>query len=96
MSNKIRLCTCTKDCYGACVFNGLWNDDALEKKFIQATPLKSHPFTNGFFCPKYKRRQDLLYHSERIKKPLLRNDVKPKNSFKSVSFHKTLDLYENF
>jgi len=74
------------------VFNGLWNDDAPEKKFIQATPLKSHPFTNGFFCPKYKRRQDLIYHSERIKKPLLRNEVKPKNSFKRVSSHKALDI----
>jgi len=74
------------------VFNGFWNDDAQEKKFIKATPLKSHPFTNGFFCPKYNRRQDLLYHSKRIKKPLLRNSKKPKNSFKITSSRKALEI----
>jgi anaerobic selenocysteine-containing dehydrogenase len=92
MNRKNRLGTCTKDCYGACVFNGLWNDDALEKKFISATPLKSHPFTNGFFCPKYNRRQDLLYHSKRIKKPLLRNSTKPNNGFKTISSRRALDI----
>ncbi len=92
MNRKNRLGTCTKDCYGACVFNGLWNDDAQEKKFLSADPLRTHPFTNGFFCPKYKRRQDLLYHSKRIKKPLLRNGIKPKNSFKIISSNRALDI----
>jgi len=92
MNRKKRLGTCTKDCYGACVFSGLWNDNSQEKKFIGATPLKSHPFTNGFFCPKYNRRQDLLYHSKRIKKPLLRNSKKPKNSFKIISSHRALEV----
>jgi anaerobic selenocysteine-containing dehydrogenase len=92
MIKKNRLGTCTKDCYGACVFNGLWNDHAQEKKFISAIPLKSHPFTNGFFCPKYNRRQDLLYHSERVKKPLIRNSIKPKNAFKPVSSHRALEI----
>ena len=92
MNRKNRYGTCTKDCYGACVFNGLWNDAAQEKKFIGATPLKSHPFTNGVFCPKYNRRQDLLYHSKRIKKPLLRNSLKPKNGFKTISSSRALDI----
>ncbi|MBY8984021.1 MAG: molybdopterin-dependent oxidoreductase [Candidatus Lokiarchaeota archaeon] len=92
MKKKNRFGTCTKDCYGACVFNGLWIDDAQEQKFIHATPLKSHPFTNGFFCPKYTRRQDLLYHSKRIKKPLLRNSKKPRNNFNIISSHSALDI----
>ena len=89
MNRKNRHGTCTKDCYGACVFNGLWDDDAQEKKFIGATPLKSHPFTNGFFCSKYNRRQDSIYHSKRITKPLLRNSIKPNNSFKTILIQNT-------
>ncbi len=92
MNRKNRHGTCTKDCYGACVFNGLWDDDAQEKKFIGATPLKSHPFTNGFFCSKYNRRQDSIYHSKRITKPLLRNSIKPNNSFKTISSHRAFDI----
>jgi anaerobic selenocysteine-containing dehydrogenase len=92
MKKKNRLGTCTKDCYGACVFNGLWNDKALEKKFLHAAPLKSHPFTKGFFCPKYLRRQDLIYHSNRIKKPLIRNSKKPENVFEPISSNRALDI----
>ncbi|MFW9895559.1 MAG: molybdopterin-dependent oxidoreductase, partial [Candidatus Thorarchaeota archaeon] len=92
MKKKIRLGTCTKDCYGACVFNGIWNDENQEHKFINAMPLKNHPFTNGFFCPKYKRRQDLIYHPERIKKSLLRNNKKPSNIFRSISNREALDI----
>ncbi|MFX1454201.1 MAG: molybdopterin-dependent oxidoreductase [Promethearchaeota archaeon] len=92
MKKKIRLGTCTKDCYGACVFNGIWNDENQEHKFINAIPLKNHPFTNGFFCPKYKRRQDLIYHPERIKKSLLRNNKKPSNIFRPISNREALDI----
>ena len=84
--------TCTKDCYGACVFNGLWDDEAQEKKFLRAEPLKDHPFTNGFFCPKYSRRQDLLYQSKRIKNALIRNSDKPKNTFKTISSFRAIDI----
>ena len=69
---KVRFGTCSKDCYGSCVFEGFWNDNALEQKFIKASPMKKHPFTNGFFCPKYLRRENLLYHEERLKNPLIR------------------------
>ena len=56
-SKKVRIGTCTKDCYGSCVFKGIWDDEALEYKLLSAYPLKEHPFTNGFFCPKYKKRE---------------------------------------
>ncbi|MHA1932759.1 MAG: molybdopterin-dependent oxidoreductase [Promethearchaeota archaeon] len=92
MNKNNRFGTCTKDCYGACVFNGLWHDNAQERKFINATPLKNHPFTQGFFCSKYLQRQDLLYHPDRIKKPLFRNNIKPKNSFKTISSRSALDI----
>ena len=73
---KIRFGTCSKDCYGSCVFRGIWNDSASESKFLSAHPLKEHPFTNGFFCPKFKQREDLIYHQERLKHPLIRKGPK--------------------
>ncbi len=89
---KIRFGTCTKDCYGSCVFKGLWNNKAREYKFICAYPLKDHPFTNGFFCPKYNRRQDLINHNERLKNPLIRVGPKSENNFKPISLQKAIDI----
>ena len=92
---KIRFGTCTKDCYGSCVFKGIWNDEAPEHKFISAHPLKNHPFTNGFFCPKYNRRQDLIYHNERLKNPLIRIGAKSENNFKPISLKTAIDVIAN-
>ena len=52
MNKLVRFGTCTKDCYGSCVFHGVWNDDALEHKLLHTKPMKDHPFTNGFFLSK--------------------------------------------
>lgn len=81
LPKKKRFGTCSKDCYGSCVFIGEWDDYAPEIKFISAKPLKKHPFTNGFFCDKYNQREDLIYHSQRIKNPLIREGVKGSNQF---------------
>jgi anaerobic selenocysteine-containing dehydrogenase len=89
---KVRFGTCSKDCYGSCVFKGFWNDNALEQKFIKASPMKKHPFTNGFFCSKYQRREDLLYHRERLKNPLLRVGPKSENNFEKISLKKAFAL----
>jgi anaerobic selenocysteine-containing dehydrogenase len=88
----IRFGTCSKDCYGSCVFKGFWNDNAVEHKFINADPLKEHPFTNGFFCPKFKRREDLLYHQERLKNPLIRSGPKSENIFEVISLNHAFNL----
>ena len=89
---KKRYGTCSKDCYGSCVFIGEWNDQAPEKKLITAKPLKEHPFTNGFFCPKLNNREKLLYHPTRIKNALIRSGSKGSNSFTSVSLEEALNL----
>ena len=89
---KVRFGTCSKDCYGSCVFEGFWNDNASERKFVKASPLKKHPFTNGFFCPKYQKREDLLYHGERLKNPLIRTGPKSENNFEKVSLNKAIAL----
>ncbi|MFX1501132.1 MAG: molybdopterin-dependent oxidoreductase [Promethearchaeota archaeon] len=88
----IRFGTCSKDCYGSCVFKGFWNDNAAEHKFLYADPLKEHPFTNGFFCPKLKCREDFLYHQDRLKKPLIRSGPKSENKFKKISLNETFNL----
>jgi len=79
-----RFGTCSKDCYGSCVFTGEWDDDAEEKKFLRAIPSKSHIFTRGFFCPKFSKREDLIYHSERLKHALERVGPKGANEFKEI------------
>ena len=96
MRNKIEITrrrgTCSKDCYGSCVFIGEWNDYASEKKFLTAKPLKDHPFTKGFFCTKLNQREKLLYHPQRIKTALIRTGPKGKNSFKSTNLENALNL----
>ncbi|MBY9011370.1 MAG: molybdopterin-dependent oxidoreductase [Candidatus Lokiarchaeota archaeon] len=96
MNNQIdivkRFGTCSKDCYGSCVFMGEWKDKAPEKKFVSAKPLKNHPFTNGFFCPKLNHREKLLYHPNRLKSALLRSGPKGSNTFKPVSLDNALNL----
>jgi len=92
ISEKIRFGTCTKDCYGSCVFLGEWSDNAPEYKLISAVPLKDHPFTQGFFCQKLNRRQDLIYHPKRLKKPLIRTEPKGKNSFNSIHLEEALNI----
>jgi len=87
-----RYGTCSKDCYGSCVFIGEWNDQAPEKKLITTKPLKEHPFTNGFFCSKLNNREKRLYHPTRIKNALIRSGSKGSNSFTSVSLEEALNL----
>jgi len=89
---KKRYGTCSKDCYGSCVFIGEWNDQAPEKKLLTAKPLKEHPFTSGFFCPKFNNREKLLYHPHRLKTALIRSGSKGFNSFKQISLEKAISL----
>lgn len=83
-----RFGTCSKDCYGSCVFTGYWNDSAPIRKFVKANPNKDHPFTQGFFCPKFTDRQKILYHEERLKHPLYRSGKKGLNKFQEIIFSK--------
>lgn len=92
IKNRKRYGTCSKDCYGSCVFVGEWNDQAPEKKFLTAKPLKKHPFTNGFFCPKLTYREELLYHPDRLKSALVRSGPKGSNSFKPTSIKNAINL----
>ncbi|MHA1511459.1 MAG: molybdopterin-dependent oxidoreductase, partial [Promethearchaeota archaeon] len=83
-----RFGTCSKDCYGSCVFSGYWDDSAPIQKLVKANANKEHPFTQGFFCPKFIDRQKILYHEERLKHPLYRSGEKGLNKFQEISFSK--------
>lgn len=89
-----RFGTCSKDCYGSCFFLGEWDDQAPEKKLVKATPLKTHPFTQGTFCKKLNNRQQLIYHPDRLKHALIRTGPKGKNEFKEIQLEKALDLIQ--
>jgi len=71
---------------------GEWNDEAVEKKLLIAKPLKDHPFTNGFFCPKLNNREKLLYHPNRLKTALIRSGSKGSNSFKPISLENAVNI----
>ena len=65
-----RFGTCSKDCYGGCVFHGYWNDSS-DFPLQKTTALKDHPFTQGVFCGKLSNRIRYLYHPDRLKHPLI-------------------------
>ena len=73
------------------MFIGEWNDDAYERKLISAIPMKNHPFTQGVFCTKLNRRQDLIYHPKRLKQSLIRIKPKGKNNFNPIHIEKALN-----
>ena len=87
-----RFGTCSKDCYGSCVFHGEWDDNAEEIKFLGAIPSKIHPFTQGFLCPKLNKRESLVYHPERIIKPLKHEGEKGQNKFHSIELKDALTI----
>jgi len=91
-SKKVRFGTCSKDCYGSCVFLGQWDDNASEFKFRSAKALKQHPFTKGFFCAKYNQRERMIYHPQRIKKPLIRDGSKGNNQFKIINLENAIEI----
>ncbi len=83
---KERVSTCSKDCYGACVFKSIWKDDAPIEKLVKTIPLKDHPFTQGVFCPKFNKRERLVYHSNRLKHPYILRGSKGDRSHTQIPF----------
>ncbi|MCF2138841.1 MAG: molybdopterin-dependent oxidoreductase [Candidatus Lokiarchaeota archaeon] len=91
-SSKIsRFATCTKDCYGACVYMGIWDDNKIDHPLLQTIPSKKHPFTQGVFCAKYTNKIGSLYHNSRLHVPLIRQAPKPCQNFKEISFSNAWD-----
>lgn len=90
--HRVRFATCPKDCYGGCVFEAYWDEEAEEKNFLYGKPLRDHPFTKGFFCSKLNKREKLLYHPKRLRSAFQRKGDKGTNNFKNISIDKALNL----
>jgi len=53
---------------------------------------KEHPLSKGYLCPKGKACMEIVYHPERITKPLVRTGNRGEGGFKPVSWDHALDM----
>ena len=53
---------------------------------------KTHPFSHGYICPKGRAAMEIIYHPERITRPLLRTGKKGSNRFEETSWDNALDV----
>jgi len=53
---------------------------------------KDHPFSRGFLCPKGRACMEIIYHPERITKPLVRVKNRGEGKFEPVSWGEALEI----
>ena len=53
---------------------------------------KDHPISHGYMCPKGRACMEIIYHPERLTKPLIRIGEKGEGKFEEVSWDKALDV----
>ena len=53
---------------------------------------RDHPFSHGYICPKGRACMEIIYHPERITKPLARKNGKKSGSFEPLSWDSALDI----
>jgi anaerobic selenocysteine-containing dehydrogenase len=53
---------------------------------------KEHPFSRGFICPKARACMEIVYHPERITKPLVRVGDKAGGRFEETTWDLALDI----
>ncbi|MFP4477383.1 MAG: molybdopterin-dependent oxidoreductase [Desulfatibacillaceae bacterium] len=53
---------------------------------------KAHPHSHGYLCPKGRACAEIVYHPERITKPLLRVGDRNSGRFEEASWDKALDV----
>jgi anaerobic selenocysteine-containing dehydrogenase len=61
-------------------------------KLVDIKGDKDHPFSRGYICPKGNAVKEIIYHPERITRPLLRVGEKCSGRFEPVSWNKALDI----
>ncbi|MFW9783299.1 MAG: molybdopterin-dependent oxidoreductase, partial [Candidatus Heimdallarchaeota archaeon] len=87
MSKKIVKTICF-DCHSRCgvlleVENG---------KLVGVKGDKDHPISHGYICPKGMACMEIIYHPERLTKPLLRVGERGEGKFEEISWDKALDV----
>ena len=53
---------------------------------------RDHPFSRGHLCPKGRACMEIIYHPERITKPLIRTGNRGDGKFEPVSWEQALDV----
>jgi len=53
---------------------------------------KNHPFSHGYLCPKGRALKEIIYHPDRITKPLIRKNRKTSGSFEPLSWDDALNI----
>ncbi|RJP82373.1 MAG: molybdopterin oxidoreductase [Desulfobacteraceae bacterium] len=53
---------------------------------------KDHPFSHGYICPKGRACMELVYHQDRITKPLINTGGKNSGRFREATWDEALDL----
>ncbi|MGE5631009.1 MAG: molybdopterin-containing oxidoreductase family protein [Caulobacteraceae bacterium] len=85
MSLKNVITTCPLDCFDACSLVVTVEDDGRITK-IEGN--KEHPITKGFICEKGKKHLERVYHTERLKYPMLKKEGK----WERITWDKAYDI----
>lgn len=76
--------SCSLDCYDLCKFD-VYKKGNKVTKIMGST---DNPFTKGIICSKGRKHVERLYHKDRLKKPLLREE----EGWKEIGFEEALDI----
>ncbi len=80
------ITACPRDCQDCCSLEV----EVQDGKIIRVDGDKNHPITKGFACPRGRSYPELIYHSERILTPLLKDN----DGWKEISWDDAMDLVE--
>ncbi|MCE5275502.1 MAG: molybdopterin-dependent oxidoreductase, partial [Deltaproteobacteria bacterium] len=61
-------------------------------KLIRVTGDPDHPHSHGYTCPKGRAAIEIIYHPERITKPLVKVGGRQSTRFEATSWDKALDI----
>jgi anaerobic selenocysteine-containing dehydrogenase len=91
MNNKIVRTICF-ECHSRCgVLLEVKDGKIVGVKGDKDHP-KDHPISHGYMCPKGRACMEIIYHPERLTKPLIRVGEKGEGKFEEVSWDKALDV----
>jgi len=66
--------------------------EVLDGKVVGIKGDKDHPISHGYMCPKGRACMEIIYHPERLTKPLIRKGERGEGKFEEVSWDKALDI----
>ena len=86
MSNKQITRTICFECHSRC---GVFIE-VEQGRIVGISGDKDHPISRGFICPKARAVQEIVYHPERITKPLKRKGEKGQGQWVEISWDEAL------